>query len=221
MKLPLNFELVTRRCRLRLPDETDIPHVFSATRYAGFNDGMLWDPPASEEELREPLERNLDAWKAGEAFTFTIERKEDHAFIGRIGIRPTLNRGGWNIGFWVHPRHQGQGFMTEAAQAVVDFGFETLGAGAIEARYATWNDRSRKVLERVGMTEVEYIAHGYQKRGAWVPEFRMRIEKKQKEPDLQSPLQTAVSITPAASSDARAAADRGAPGAPPPAAADR
>ena len=71
------------------------------------------------------------------------------------------------------------------------------------------------------MTEVEYIAHGYQKRGAWVPEFRMRIEKKRKGPNLQSPLQTPVSVPPAASGDARAPADRDAPGAPTPAAADR
>jgi len=103
MRLPLSFQLVKRRCRLRLPDQADIPHVFSATRYAGFNDGMLWDPPVSEDELRGPLERNLEAWKSGEAFTFTIEKKEERTFVGRISIRPTPDKGVWNIGFWIHP----------------------------------------------------------------------------------------------------------------------
>ena len=61
---------------------------------------------------------------------------------------------------------------------MVDFGFERLGADAIEACHATWSIRSRCVLERVGMIEVAHLAHGYQKRGLWVPEYRMRMEKK-------------------------------------------
>jgi len=175
MNLPLDFHLLTPRCRLRLPNETDIPHVFSATRYTGFNDGMLWEPPSSKEELWEPLKRSLRAWSAGEAFTFTIEKEADHEFFGRISIRPTNDPEVWNIGFWTHPKHQRQGLMTEAARAVIDFGFGTLGAKAVEARHATWNTPSRKTLERVGMKEVGYIARGFQKHGVWVDEYLMRV----------------------------------------------
>src|SRR5208283_2980870 len=183
MRLSLDFKLLTRRCRLRLPDPADIPHTFSATRYPGFNDGMTWDPPASKDELQAPLERNLDAWKAGSAFAFTIEKKEDLTFVGRIVIRQTSSPDLWNIGFWVHPEHQRQGYITEAAQAVVDFGFSILGAKAIEARHAAWNLPSRRVLERIGMVEVEYIPQGFRKRGAWVPEFRMLIRKSEESPN--------------------------------------
>lgn len=145
---------------------------------------MLWDPPDSEEELREPLERNLKAWSAGQAFNFTIERREDREFVGRVSIRPTPDPEVWDIGFWTHPRLQRQGFMTEAAQAVVDFGFEKLGAKAIVARHATWNTASRRVLEHIGMREVGHMANGFKKRGAWVPEFLMRIEKCGRKPNL-------------------------------------
>jgi ribosomal-protein-alanine N-acetyltransferase len=178
MNLPFNFQLTTARCRLRAPDRKDIPHIFSAARYTGFNDGMLWDPPASEKELQAPLERNLEAWRTSHAFTFTIEEMDGLAFAGRITIWPSSDPKVWNIGFWLHPTQQGKGLMTEAARAVFDLGFERLGAEAIDACDATWNVRSRKVLERVGMTEVEYLSQGFQKRGAWVPEYRMRIEKK-------------------------------------------
>jgi ribosomal-protein-alanine N-acetyltransferase len=181
MNLPLEFQLTTSRCRLRAPNKADIPHIFSATRFPGFNDGMLWDPPASEEELLEPLRRSLDAWTSGQSFSFTIERLEKAEFVGRIGIRPGPNPRPniWDIGFWLHPTQQGQGLMTEAAQAVVTFGFGPLQADAIEARHATWNLRSRRVLERLGMTEVGFLEQGFQKRGAWVPEFLMRVEKGQ------------------------------------------
>jgi ribosomal-protein-alanine N-acetyltransferase len=181
MHLPLDFQLTTPRCRLRAPSAEDIPHVFSATRVAGFNDGMLWDPPASEEELLEPLRQNLEAWSSGVAFVFTIEMRQDANFAGRIGIRPgpRPRPNVWDIGFWLHPNHQGRGLMTEAAHAVVDFGFGHLQAEAIESRHATWNLRSRRVLDRLGMIEVEYLPQGFQKRGEWVPEFLMRLEKGQ------------------------------------------
>ena len=124
MNLPLDFQLTTARFRLRAPSEADIPHIFSATRYPGFNDGMVWDTPATPEELQEPLRRSLDDWTLGRAFSFTIEMREGSDFVGRVGIRPTQQPNQWNIGFWVHPNLQGQGFMKEAARAVVDFGFE-------------------------------------------------------------------------------------------------
>ena len=177
MHLPDDFSLETPRCRLRQPNVADIPHVFSATRVQGFNDGMLWDPPATVEELQTPLMRSQQSWRNGEAFTFSIDRKQAGVFVGRISIRPTDRTDTWNIGFWIHPRHQGNGLMTEAAQAVLNFGFTVLGASAIEACHATWNAASRRVLERIGMKEVGYIEKGYQKSGAWVPEYRMRIER--------------------------------------------
>ncbi len=70
--IPQDLTIETARCILRYPSEDDIPHIFAATRFAGFNDGMLWEAPASIDELYEPLRANLLAWEAGDAFTFTI-----------------------------------------------------------------------------------------------------------------------------------------------------
>lgn len=177
MHFPLELQLVTARCRLRAPTRAELPHVFSATRYPGFNDGMPWDPPASEAELEEFFQQSVAAWETGDTFTFSIETLADATFLGRIAIRRTPDPRVWNLGFWLHPSQQRKGFMTEAALAVVEFGFEQLGAVAIEACYATWNVRSRRVLERLGMVEVAYLRRGFQKRGVWVPEYRMRVER--------------------------------------------
>jgi hypothetical protein len=131
----------------------------------------------------------LEAWKVGSAFAFTIEKKEDRTFVGRIAIRLMSTLDLSNIGYWTHPEHQKKGFMTEAAQAVVEFGFSVLGAKGIEARHATWNIPSRVLLERIGMVEVEYLPQGFQKQGAWVPEYRMLIERKENMPK-NNPLPT-------------------------------
>jgi len=168
VQLPPEFEILTSRCRLRRPSEADIPHVFSATRIAGFNDGMAWAAPESIEQLREPLRNNIKAWTTGTAFAFTIESKADRAFLGRIAIRSHAEDGLWDIGFWMHPDHQGRGYMFEAAQAVVDFGFERLLAKRIQAGFVAWNVRSERILKKLGMKFVGHVAEAFQKKGQWV-----------------------------------------------------
>lgn len=175
MKLSKSYIIETQRCRLRHVSLEDLPHVFSATRYQGFNDGMLWEPPTKEEELIEPYQHSIICWENGEAYTFTIESKESKNFIGRISIRKGEILGVWNIGFWTHPIYQGQGYMTECAQAILDFGFSKLKAEKIVAFHALWNKASERVLQKIGMTFIEYIPQGFMKKREWVAENRLEI----------------------------------------------
>lgn len=175
--LSLDFVLLTARCRLRCVSEADIPHVFAATRYRGFNDGMIWDAPSSVEELQEPLRKNLAAWAAGTAFTFTIESKSERTLLGRIVLRQASEDGVWSIGYWTHPEHQGKGYMSEAAAAVVDLGFRQLGARRVEAGHAVWNTKSERVLKKLGMKFIRHIPEGFKKQGQWVEENLLAIEK--------------------------------------------
>ena len=177
MKLPQEFEIRTARCRLRCPSESDMAHVFSATRYAGFNDGMGWNAPLTVDELLEPLGKNLEAWAAGTAFSFTIELQTNRAFLGRIAIRPEEENGVWNIGYFMHPEHQGQGYMSVAASAILEFGFGQLEAKRIEARYAVWNWRSGHVLSRIGMRVVRLIPEVLQKNGKVEDDYLTAIER--------------------------------------------
>ena len=174
-KFSTDFTLTTTRCLLRHISEADIPHVFSASRIAGFNHGMVWDPPHEQSELLESHHEFCKAWKEGSAYVFTIESKED--FIGRVSIRSDEKPGLWNLGFWTHPQQQGKGFMTEAVKRILTFGFEQLGAIEIEACHASWNEASKRVLEKSGFIQREHLEQGFQKQGNWVPEERLSIKK--------------------------------------------
>ena len=44
----------------------------------------------------------------------------------------------------------GKGYMTEAARAAIDYGFEQLGLSLIPSNHFTFNDRSRRVIEKCG-----------------------------------------------------------------------
>lgn len=136
----------TPRCRLRHVCPDDVPHVFSATRFAGFNDGMLWDAPQQIEDLMIPHEKSVDAWREGRFYTFTIEDRLSGAFIGRVVLAPVGDDGLWRLGFWVHPLRQGNGYATEAARAAVGLVFSRLKAAAIVACHAVWNTPSKRVL---------------------------------------------------------------------------
>jgi [ribosomal protein S5]-alanine N-acetyltransferase len=177
LPIPQDFTIETARCRLRCPSVDDLPYVISATSYAGFNDGMQWEPPTNIDEFSEPLADHLRGWEMGELFTFTIADPVSDRLIGRIGVRRTTRVNVWNLGFWTHPEDQGQGYMTEAATAMIDFGFERLGATRIEASYALWNKASRRTLEKIGMRLVRYIPHAFQKRGRWIEANKMEITK--------------------------------------------
>ena len=178
MNLDRDHQLKTERCTLRHVREDDLPHVFSASRVAGFNDGMIWDPPANTDELLKPFRDSCEAWASGKAYVFTIE-SHDQTFVGRISIRKTDSDGLWDIGFWTHPDQQRRGYMTEALRRVLRFGFDELSASEIEACHATWNEASQKVLVRGGLTWREHLAEGFKKRGEWVAEERLSITREE------------------------------------------
>lgn len=176
MTIPTSETIRTKRCRLRYVSEDDIPHVWSASRVAGFNDGMRWDPPKEIEELYEPLRRNQEAWVKGMCYTWTIEKRDTGDFLGRIDIRQEPAHGTWSIGFWIYPEQQGNGYATEAAKALIDFGFSRLKARVISAAHAKWNVSSRRVMEKVGMRLVGENPCGFKKSGKCVEEFEYEIK---------------------------------------------
>lgn len=72
--------------------------------------------------------------------------------IGIAGVRqrqPDQPRG--DIGYELAPWHWGRGYATEAARAMLAFGFEALGLHKVHARCLAVNAASARVLERLGM----------------------------------------------------------------------
>lgn len=177
MNIPPDHTLATDRCILRAPSEADLPHVFSATRAAGFNDGLTFSGEETMDDLRRMLARNLQGWRMGRAFVFTIERRDTGGFVGRVVLRPAGGDGLWALAFWTHPDEQGRGYMTEAARAAIAFGFDTLGAQEIEACHVVSNAASRRVLDKLDFKEDCHLEKGLLKDGAWLPGVRMVIAR--------------------------------------------
>lgn len=157
----------------------DIPFIFSASRYQGFNDGLLWDAPEDEAELINTYkDKVVMAWQERHSYSFAICNKSNNELLGSINIKRDIDNI-WTIGFWLHPKQQGKGYMTESVKGILELGFTILGASRIDGYYAIWNTKSQRVLERVGMQFLEYIPQGFIKKGQWVEQNRLGITKQQ------------------------------------------
>lgn len=72
-----------------------------------------------------------------------------------------------HLGYAMAEKHQGQGFMSEALRASIDYMFNDFGLHRIMANYMPCNDRSARVLERLGFV-IEGKAKGFlQINGRW------------------------------------------------------
>jgi len=100
-------------------------------------------------------------------FIFASE-KETHV-IGRISLSQIF-RGPFQacyLGYAIDQAHQGQGKMREAAQLLIDHAFHTLQLHRIMANYIPTNERSGRLLRRLGFTVEGYARDYLFINGAW------------------------------------------------------
>ena len=176
--ISIDTELISKRLLLRAITLSDIELVWSASRFEGFTEGMVWDPPNNKEELAKITQKNIAAWRKGLNYSFTVELSKINEPIGRIAIRQTDIPSIWNIGFWIHPDHWGNGYATEAAEVVINFGFSVLAATKITSAHAIWNTPSKRVIEKLGFKFTRENPCGFMKAGKPIAEYEYEIEKK-------------------------------------------
>jgi ribosomal-protein-alanine N-acetyltransferase len=102
------------------------------------------------------LDRILERWAADGYGLWALDRKHDRRFIGFAGLSETGFRAPFTpaieVGWRLARAAWGHGYATEAGAAALRFGLEVLGRDEIVSFTATGNERSRRVMERLGMT---------------------------------------------------------------------
>jgi RimJ/RimL family protein N-acetyltransferase len=80
--------------------------------------------------------------------------KPAHQFIGRCGLLPSTidGRAEVEVAYMIAKEYWGQGLGTEAAQAVLDYGFERLGLARLICLIDAGNRASIRVATKIGMT---------------------------------------------------------------------
>src|SRR4051794_23432731 len=113
--------LTTARLLLRKPREEDAPLIFETyaqdpevVRYLTFR------PHRDVSEAEDAVQRFLEAWRSGKSYSWLIFRREGAELVGAISARQDQ---GINLGYLIARRWWGQGFMSEAVNAVVEWAF--------------------------------------------------------------------------------------------------
>jgi RimJ/RimL family protein N-acetyltransferase len=85
-------------------------------------------------------------------YQLVIEQQASGKLIGCCGLRlPHADATIAELGYELNPACWGQGYATEAARALLDFGFGTLGLSLVRASCLAENHASLRVLARLGM----------------------------------------------------------------------
>lgn len=90
---------------------------------------------------------------------FGIERRDTSELAGVLVLKPFDDLPHIDLGWRLHPDHQGRGYATEAARGAIAYGFGTLGLDELAATTLPDNVRSRAVMERLGMTYAGEVVH--------------------------------------------------------------
>jgi RimJ/RimL family protein N-acetyltransferase len=133
--LPTDAAAVTREVSdPRVAHQTLLPHPYPVNAAEAF------------------IGRCAEEWEAGKAATWAITRRDDAAPIGAIAVRMVPAHRTGDLGYWLAVSAWGQGFMTEAIDAVATTAFTALGLHRLEARLFPDNTASARVLEKCGFT---------------------------------------------------------------------
>ena len=145
--------LETERLLLRkiVPgDAAALYAIFSddeVTRY--YDLGTMTDPADAETMVRRLAART----KHGQAIRWGIVRKQDRAFVGTCGFHFQAAGFKAEIGYDLGREHWHQGYMSEALQAMLAYGFEKLELNRIEALVMPGNEASAVLLRKLGFSE--------------------------------------------------------------------
>ena len=107
--------------------------------------------PLSLAQAHEWLAQRLAEGAEGKGAAFGVVRASAADLIGAIGVQVDAEHRSAELGFWIGVECWGQGYATEAACAVVRYGFEALGLNRIQAHHLTKNPASGRVLEKAGL----------------------------------------------------------------------
>jgi RimJ/RimL family protein N-acetyltransferase len=94
---------------------------------------------------REKFEKGLEA-------TFAVVLREGNQLIGSISLM-NLNQphAKAEMGYWIGKPYWNHGFCTEAAKALLVYGFNSLKLNRIYALHFTRNPASGRVMQKIGM----------------------------------------------------------------------
>ncbi len=171
--------LETARLTLTWPDDAQVRGYHDAIVGTDMFDTIVWDGPASPEELIEHWRARRDAGPppVEAPLDLAVIENASGRYVGGVSLRPEDWPEIANVGYAFCPAVHGQGYATEAVGALVDHGFRKRRAERISACVFVGNTASRRVVEKLGFRLEGTARRAVHKRGRWLDEWILAITR--------------------------------------------
>ncbi len=110
--------------------------------------------PYRPEHARAWVHRSAEERAAGIGWPFLILSRDGRTVMGSMDLSIEDNPATASLGYWLGEPFWGFGYASEAAEAVIAFGFETLKLRQVTASALPDNARSIRVLEKAGFAYI-------------------------------------------------------------------
>lgn len=166
--------LETERLLLRPFQAGDFGAMFAIYSRSDVAEYLLWDA-RTEAQTRATLEKRIAARsieKEGDFMALAAALKTTGELIGDLvlGWTSEEHRTG-EVGFIVHPDHQGRGYATEAMRAVLDLAFDDMKLHRVIGQVESRNAASERVLEKLGFRKEAHFVENVFVKGGWQSEM--------------------------------------------------
>jgi RimJ/RimL family protein N-acetyltransferase len=147
----------TARLVLRCWDPRDAPLLKDAVD-ASLDHLRPWMPwvqgePTSLGEKVELLRRFRGLFDVGQDFPYGVFEADERRVLGGTGLHTRVGEDAFEIGYWIHAGHVGQGLATEVVAALTKVAFTVSGVDRVEIHVDPANEVSCRIPRRLGYVE--------------------------------------------------------------------
>ncbi|WP_223558049.1 GNAT family N-acetyltransferase [Chryseobacterium lathyri] len=166
----------TERLILSQLKEEDLPFVTEYLQDKIFSDVTSNIPyPYTGEHARFWMKMSRESFENNTGYTFAVRNKEGQ-ILGAIGLHDRDDDKA-ELGYWMGKPFWNKGYITEAAIALIDFGFNELQINKIYATYFLDNPASGRIMEKIGMEKEALLKQHLKKDGKYIDVMMYSILK--------------------------------------------
>ena len=142
----------TERLLLRKITLNDASDMFDYASNPEVSEYTMWSTHTSIEDTKYFLKSLTKMYKRRELVDWGIVHKAEKKFIGTCGyVEWSMTHSRAEIGYAISARYWREGYMSEAVNAIIEFGFREMLLNRIVGRCEVNNIASARVMEKVGM----------------------------------------------------------------------
>ncbi|ADU29115.1 GNAT family N-acetyltransferase [Evansella cellulosilytica] len=144
--------ITTERLILRMFQLSDAHTVTELCNNIHIYENTLYLPyPYSLDDALSWIKTHHGNFKDDKLFEFAIMNKKTKELVGAIALSNNQNFHQGELAYWIGEKYWGNGYATEACDALLKFAFLEKGYHKVWARYFLSNNASGRVIEKLGL----------------------------------------------------------------------